>query len=196
MRTTIVLAALWQLTAGCSTDDSKKPAHDRDASPSSGAARDPDECSDDFDGKACEATPGAAIDVCSEPNWRPYSAYEDWTDVDGCLVRIDVLAERPGPEHCEWQDTRVLITGEPFGARYTKPENTRHYVRDPAGIYRDQSLVDGFDPDASLPDAARDTGFRRGEVELWIDPDDDSAVFLKGRTKVERWPWGTTPGCM
>lgn len=195
MRTTILLAALWHLTAGCSTDKSQRYADERDASSSSSDAREAGDCGDRFDGRVCDSPPGSAIDVCSEPDWRQYGTHESWTDAEGCLVRIDVLDERPGPEHCDWQDTRVLTTGERLGERYTERENSREYVRDPTGIYRDQALVDGFDSDAPLPDTAQDTGFRRGEIELWIDPADDTAIFLKEGEKIERWPLGRTPLC-
>jgi hypothetical protein len=61
--------------------------------------------------RECMANPGSPLDVAGEPDWRQYADYFPWTDVDGCLVRIDVLAERAGPDHCGWEDSRVLITG-------------------------------------------------------------------------------------
>ena len=146
--------------------------------------------------KACDAEPGSPLDVASEPNWRPYAEYAAWTDAKGCLVRIDVLAERPGPSHCDWQDTRVIITGAPFGARYTQPADSRHYVRDPEGSYGDPALSAGFAADAVLPSGTNDSGFRSGELELWLDPADESAIYLKGPVAVERWPRGDVPLCM
>jgi hypothetical protein len=143
----------------------------------------------------CSAAAGSAIDVASEPDWRRYGDYLPWADVDGCLVRIDVLAERAGPEHCGFQDTRVLITGQPLGAHYTTQADTSEYVRDPGGIYKIPALVSGFDANATLPSGARDTGFRQDERELWLDPADASAAYLKRGDNVERWPLGKVPVC-
>src|SRR5687767_8584072 len=61
----------------------------------------------------CSADAGSLIDVASEPPFRAHAQYESWTDRDGCLVRIDVLFERPGPAHCNQQDTRVIGMGIP-----------------------------------------------------------------------------------
>jgi hypothetical protein len=144
---------------------------------------------------ACRATPGSAIEVAAEPPWRQHAEYAAWTDESGCLVRIDVLAERPGPEHCNWGDTRVLITGRPLGARYTSSADAQHYVRDPHGSYRVAALVRGFDARAKLPSGARDSGFRLGKVALWIDRAQPSAVYLVGPDSVERWPLGDVPVC-
>lgn len=76
----------------------------------------------------CDAPEGTPLDVAHEPDWRPYGAYLPWTDRDGCLLRIDVLAERSGPEHCDWQGARTLIGGQPLGARYTAPADGIEFV--------------------------------------------------------------------
>ena len=84
-----------------------------------------------------------------------------WIDRGGCLVRIDVLAERPGPEHCGWQGPTVLIAGRPLGTRYAAQADTIEYVRDPDQVFGRPQLAQGFEPHARLPDGAADTGFRR-----------------------------------
>lgn len=146
--------------------------------------------------RACPADDGAATDVAHEPDWRQYADYTDWTDLAGCLVRIDVLAERPGPDHCGFERATVLITGRPFGARYTTSTDDVEYVRDPEGVFGDPQLRAGFDPDATLPATAVDSGFRRDGVALWHDPADASAVWLVGPDHTERWPAGEPPLCM
>lgn len=146
--------------------------------------------------RECEADEGDVTDVANEPDVRQWGDYLPWTDRDGCLVRIDVIAERPGPDHCGWEEARVLITGRPFGARYSTLGDSREYVRDPAGVFGDPSLTAGFDPEASLPATAVDSGFRRGDIELWHDPADPSAIWMVSPDHTERWPAGESPLCM
>ena len=144
----------------------------------------------------CEAGDGAVTDVASEPDWRQYADYRPWTDREGCLVRIDVLAERPGPGHCGWERATVLITGQPLGARYSSSSDDTEYVRDPDGVFDDPSLRAGFDPDASLPGTAVDSGYRDGDIELWHDPADPSAIWMVAPDRTERWPAAESPLCM
>lgn len=134
-------------------------------------------------------------DVAREPDWRRHADYRPWTDTDGCLVRIDVLAERPGPDHCDWGDADVLIAGSPLGERYTSVDDSVHFVRDPKGVFRQPELAEGYDPDAELPASAVDSGFRRDGIALWHVPNDASAVWLVARESVERWPGGDPPLC-
>jgi hypothetical protein len=112
----------------------------------------------------CEAEEGSVIGVAHEPDWRPYADYLPWTDRDGCLLRIDVVAERPGPEHCGWGRARVIITGQPLGTPYTTPADTTEFVRDPDGVFGRPDLSTGFDLDAALPDDAVDSGYRWTQV--------------------------------
>ena len=145
--------------------------------------------------RACDAPAGSVNDVAGEPNWRRFADYVDWTTDEGCLVRIDVIAERPGPSHCEWEGVQVLITGEPLGSRYGRGATTVHYIRDPEGIWSDQRLVEGFDPDATLPTDAIDSGLRSEGRSLWTAPSDPDAAYLVGSESVERWPAGEQRLC-
>jgi hypothetical protein len=144
----------------------------------------------------CEAEEGSVIDVAHEPDWRPYADYQPWTDPDGCRLRIDVLAERPGPEHCGWDRARVITTGQPLGTPYTTPAETTEFVRDPEGVFGQPDLSVGFEPDTALPDDAVDSGYRRDDLALWHRPGDPSAIWLVSRDGVERWPAGDSPDCM
>jgi hypothetical protein len=143
----------------------------------------------------CSAEPGTAIDVAGEPDWRQYADYRTWTDSEGCLVRIDVLAERPGPEHCDWQDADVLISGRPIGARYTSSDDDLSFVRDPKSVFGRPELSEGVETKAIVPDNAIDSGFRRGGTSLWHIPGDEAAVWLVSGTSAERWPQGESPVC-
>jgi hypothetical protein len=145
---------------------------------------------------ACDAAhdPDGRTDVATEPDGR--SADDaDWTDRDGCIVRIDVVAERPGPANCGWEATRVLTTARVPGVRPDDGDETVDFVRDPDGAYGDPELVSGLDLDADVPDDAVDTGLRLGDVELWAVLDDPSAVWLASPDGVERWPAGEVPLC-
>jgi hypothetical protein len=111
----------------------------------------------------------------------------------GCLVRIDVLADRPGPDHCDMQSARVIITGIPLGARYTSAGDDAEYLRDPNGVL---GANERFEEDATLPPGAVDTGYRSASGEaLWIVPDDPSSIFLVDDGHIERWPQGTSALC-
>jgi hypothetical protein len=145
----------------------------------------------------CEAAEGAVTDLASEPpEWREASGGgPPWTDRDGCLVRMDVLAESPGPDHCGYERATVLTTGQPVGTPFSTMHDDRQYVRDPDGVYGDPALAAAFDPDATLPPTAVDSGFRRDGVELWHDPADPSAVWLVGPDRTERWPAGEPAIC-
>lgn len=121
-------------------------------------------------------TCGAATDVASEPDWRRYADYRPWSTADGCLVRIDVLADRPGPAHCGFEAARVITLGIPIGARYTDERNAANYVRDPDNVFGDPAIASAFDPQATLPERAVDTGFREHGTALWVDPTDRSAI--------------------
>ncbi len=143
----------------------------------------------------CGADGGSATDIESEPDWRRHADYRPWTDGEGCLLRIDIVAERSGPEHCGWEKADVLIVGQPLGEPYTSPEDAVHFVRDPAAVFGQRELAAGYDPDASLPDDAVDSGFRRDDVSLWHVPGDQTAVWLVSGDTAERWPGGDTPLC-
>jgi hypothetical protein len=136
---------------------------------------------------------GAATDVANEPNWRQFADYRQWKTADGCLVRIDVLADRPGPAHCGFEAARVITTGIPIGARYTDESSSATYVRDPGNAFGDAATASAFDAQATLPEGAVDTGIRQQGTQLWVDPTDRSAIYLATGTSVERWPLDPDP---
>ena len=117
----------------------------------------------------CESPTGSVTDVASEPDWRPYGEYRAWTTADGCLVRIDVLADRPGPDHCGWQSARVIIATIPIGKRYSNEGNA-------------PAMCEILTTSSVIRPPRQDGG---------------SAIYLVAGTTVERWPLDPRPAvCM
>ena len=139
--------------------------------------------------QACAGPAGSITDLASEP---PYGAnyLHRWT-IDGCPVRLDVLMTRTsgcGPED--------MLMGNPLGASTTGGA-FRIYVRGDTTALGGGAA--GYNPNATLPAAAVDTGFRQGDRELWMVSGDDSFVFVRYTTdgRVEAWPRDPTPiGCV
>jgi hypothetical protein len=187
MRRPLALAAVVLVSAaGCHYGDSSPHVASPESPFGTGPANRP---------RVCEAEAGSPTDVAGEPDWRRFGDYLEWTDEEGCLVRIDVLADRRGPEHCGFQDARVIITGSPLGEPYTTSTDDVTYVRDPEGVYGVAELTAGFDPDAMLPDNAVDSGYRQRDTELWTVPGDESAIYVVSGDTIERWPAGEDPPC-
>ena len=71
-----------------------------------------------------------------------------------------------------------------------------HFIRDPKGVFGDPALVEGFDPDATLPSDATYSGFRSETRQLWTAPSDPDAVYVVEGDSVERWPAGEQLVCL
>lgn len=105
----------------------------------------------------------------------------------GHVVDTDVIESYQGESHCDWDKVTFLRVGWPLG---TESDDTSHmYVRDPHGVLADKTLAK-YDADASLPEAAEDTGYSSEDGELWLVPDDKNPVaYLVSDDKhVEAWP--------
>jgi hypothetical protein len=183
MRRVVALALLFSLLAvGCAAESDQPPASANQSAPSTSP-----------EPHACEAKEGTVTDVAGEPDWRRWADYRPWITADWCLVRIDVLADRPGPAHCGYESARVIISGKPVGTRYGGHRDSAHYVRDPENVFGDSRTAAAFDPDSEVPAGALDTGFRQGSIELWADPSDASSIYLVLEQSVERWPLDPEP---
>lgn len=146
----------------------------------------------------CTGAPGSITDLSAEPPaWRSAASGRFWTTTDGCLVRMDVLADYSGPDHCGWASARYVVVTHPPGGiwrqeraneRLTESARPHHYVRDPEGVYNRPDTTRLLDLDATLPAAAKDSGLRHRAEELWFVPGDTAAVFVKDQSGVERWP--------
>jgi hypothetical protein len=133
-----------------------------------------------------------SADVDFEP-----SPGSQWYDAEGQPVAKDsgVISAFTGPDHCGWEDGVMLHLGWPLGQAPEDAPKTKQYFRDPKRVFPQGSLVGRFDGDVDLPEAAEDTGYRTDFMELWLEPEDDSAVYLVFADHTERWPLGKSIYC-
>lgn len=105
---------------------------------------------------------------------------------DGRAVGASVIESYRGDDHCGWDEVTFLAVGWPLGT--ASDGTSRQYVRDPDGVVADKTLAE-YQPSASLPDDAEDTGYS-GEIgELWLVPENpDLAYIVSGEDDVEAWP--------
>jgi hypothetical protein len=98
-----------------------------------------------------------------------------WVNQHGERVPTTVIRSSQGPAHCDWDGATFLdLHGDTF-------------VRDPDGVLPPEWFSLTFDPDATLPDDANDTGYRLDRQALWVAAD-RSAVYIATGNDVERWP--------
>jgi len=102
-----------------------------------------------------------------------------WTNDAGLILR-----DSPGPDHCGWQQARLLHIGE--------GDQMRQYIGDPLGIMPQGTLLEPYNGDATLPVDATASGFRSGDLELWFVPD-GRVVYVAGPGRVELWPRSDPP---
>lgn len=100
-----------------------------------------------------------------------------------------------GPSHCGWQSVVFLAVAWPLGTSMETAEgddvaDTRHYVRDAAGVLSDGRFAGTLDLDAQLPGGSTATGYEMPSAELWLGPDggDTYAYLVRDNDTVERWP--------
>ncbi len=105
-----------------------------------------------------------------------------WTNEQGERIPITVIQSSRGPEHCDWDSATFLdLRGDTF-------------VKDPQGVLPPESFSGTFDPNITLPEDAKDTGYRLDGQRLWVAAD-RSAAFIVTEQGVERWPVATDFGC-
>jgi hypothetical protein len=115
---------------------------------------------------------------CGGTNWS-----EAWRDAAGNKVDEQVVSTQR-PECLE--SVVVLYLGWPLGRRTSyKSRAGREYARNPDGSV---DTVMPFRKHVGLPAGARDTGYRLGDIELWIRGDARKSVFIVDGDKVELWP--------
>jgi hypothetical protein len=116
--------------------------------------------------------------------------FEIWTDRTGHRVPTTVLSSSVGAEHCGWQSAHFLSTGDGKDGK-----DGRMYARDPRGVLGSGLLTAAYDGDVRMPADAHDTGYRRGDWELWLTPDRMTA-YVRTPDGVEAWPaTKDTVGC-
>ena len=107
-----------------------------------------------------------------------------------------------GHRHCDWESVVWLYVAWPLGSTAeggdTFGRSVRRYVRDPEGVFRDQSLLpETLQLDTELSNNAVDTGYHTDAAELWWGPDRGKKyAYLITDEGVERWPRATKDfGC-
>lgn len=138
----------------------------------------------------------AACNPIFQPNTSSVSAAFDnppsypgyqWTR-NGKSVTNEELGTSAGPNHCDWQSATILTLGWPVGTVSKTAATARFYIRDPKGAmgrtFRQDLVIH-----ATLPTDARPTGYKLGNIELYLSPSDqDQAVYLATSSGAERWP--------
>jgi hypothetical protein len=107
-----------------------------------------------------------------------------------------VVQVSAGVDHCDSDELRFLVllrNGE------HPPEAVASFLRDPQGVMRttrpEWGDVEPLATQQTVPDSARDSGFRKDGARLFL-PDDLSAAFIVLDGEVERWPASPHyPGC-
>ena len=148
-------------------------------------------------GEECDSDPGSATDLSAEPkDWLDYGLYLRWTDSAGCLVRIDVISHHRGAEHCGWEAMQFITIGEPLGASIAEEDlgELGRYLWDPDGVLPDGPFGTEIER-AHLPASAYDTGYRRGDDELWLDESDNSVIFVINEGTGQAWEKSTSGLC-
>ena len=110
--------------------------------------------------------------------------FTEWTAPNGRPATNKEISDLQweADAHCAWPNVRMIF----FGGN--------QYVRDPDRVFDDWPFETTLDLDTSVPSDAVDTGYRNGDVELWVSaPDGPTSAYLVGPDTTERWPRPTDP---
>jgi len=145
---------------------------------------------------SCLKAHGKVVDVDQEAD-RSAEYVKRWGTEDGCAVRLDRLLSRMGPDSCGGDSTAdVEIYGTLARELFERAKGDLTYVRDPANVFGDDSIASLFEESAAPPRETRDSGYRQGHQELWLDPADHAFIYLVDSDATERWPLDPNPpGC-
>lgn len=135
---------------------------------------------------------GGVTDLDQEPDYSARARLHRWADTEDCAVRLDVLMTR---ENSCVRPALDLVMGTPLGASHRVSE-VRTFIKDAEHVISERDYHERLDLDADLPDDARDTGYRQGDVELWMRPNDNPYAYIVHPDHVEAWPYAESPpGC-
>ncbi|GIH10523.1 hypothetical protein Rhe02_85900 [Rhizocola hellebori] len=109
-----------------------------------------------------------------------------WTK-DGHAVDGRELNTIAGPSHCAWENVVMMHLGWPLGTVSQTSAEARQFIRDPGGIL-EQGFREKLALHTTLPFDALATGYRSGELQLWLAPSAPESVFLRVGDDVEQWP--------
>jgi hypothetical protein len=104
----------------------------------------------------------------------------------GRPVDRDELATYPGAAHCDWQAVTFMALNWPLGTVSRDYGASRQYARDADGVLHGRVAPPVVD--VRLPADARDSGYRLGDLQLWLASSDEDGVYLRAGTDIERWP--------
>lgn len=125
----------------------------------------------------------------SPPVGTPAPTPTHWVDDGGAPVSRDVIEVFKGPEHCNWESSLMLFTGDPIGSAIVRGRSERQYVRDPEGVYPARLLLIPYDGDVNRPSHIFPTGYSWEGGELWVDRvGPDIAAYMVYDDHIERWP--------
>lgn len=108
--------------------------------------------------------------------------YGRWLDASGNPVPTSRVMSMHGADRCDWQDVTFLVLDR-------EADKPLQFVSDPSRLLGRQ-LMNTYNAHATLPDDAKDTGWRRGGFALWKQPFGDAGylVNLADTNDVQRWP--------
>jgi hypothetical protein len=125
----------------------------------------------------------ASYAVCDPADWPPAASdaagIEVWSDAEGDRVPTSLIQSAAGPAHCGWETMTFLFLGVngADGEFYGSPDDELQ-----------RYLSTTYQAHASLPEDARDTGYRREDRELWLAADGSAAYLVAAEGDAERWP--------
>jgi hypothetical protein len=109
-----------------------------------------------------------------------------WTR-DGQRVSDFEIATIAGPEHCGWGSAAMMFIGWPPPTTASTADRARQFIRDPHAAI-DPRFREQLRQGVTLPADARSTGYRHGDIEVFVSPSDDTGIYLVSRFDAERWP--------
>ncbi|GAA1827581.1 hypothetical protein GCM10009682_53560 [Luedemannella flava] len=109
-----------------------------------------------------------------------------WTK-KGKSVDNNELNSIAGSDHCGWESAVMMHLGWPLGTVAKTSATMRQFIRDPGGVITDR-FQPGLKLHVSMPPDGKDTGYRNGDLELWLAPSDPDGAYLRVDSDVERWP--------
>lgn len=115
----------------------------------------------------------------------PYPGYV-WTR-NGERASEFEITTIAGPDHCGWGSAAVMFIGWPPPRLAPTADDARQFVRDPNGVMGRRFRED-LRRAVRLPPDARSTGFRHGDIEVFVSPSDDTGIYVVSPRDVERWP--------
>jgi hypothetical protein len=97
--------------------------------------------------------------------------YGVWLDAAGAPVPTDRVMSLHGSDRCGWQDVGFILLNR-------DADKPLVLVNDPGRHFTDKQLMSTYSGHATLPDDARDSGWRRGGFSLWTQPFGDAAYLV------------------